>query len=143
MGFYILEMTVQSVRENGWRLVKIKKLLASFYTMIKVPRGGHREFCKRFSEIWTEMRHKRTADGNVPNVNWNDGKVRVNNWNLDNANDNVRFRPEVSRTQGVLNSFLRYKFEPAVCHFGNLNQMFGQTEIGFCINDVEFLFSAD
>jgi len=39
----------------------------------------------------------------VPNVNFNpdDGKVNVNNWNLDNANDNMRFRPEVSRKNGA------------------------------------------
>jgi len=38
----------------------------------------------------------RNSDGNVPNVNWNDGKLNVN-WNYaDNANDNLRSRAEVS-----------------------------------------------
>ena len=38
----------------------------------------------------------RNADGNVPNVNWNDDKLKVNNYNPDNSNDNLRSREEVS-----------------------------------------------
>jgi len=38
----------------------------------------------------------RNDDGNVPNVNWNDGKLKVNWYNPDNANDNLRTREVVS-----------------------------------------------
>ena len=40
----------------------------------------------------------RSSDDNVPNANWNNGKFNVNvNWyNLDNRNDNLRARSEVS-----------------------------------------------
>ena len=36
----------------------------------------------------------RTADGNVPNVNWNpdNRQINVNLYNPDNANDNLRAR---------------------------------------------------
>jgi hypothetical protein len=34
----------------------------------------------------------RYSDGNVPNVNWNDDKLKVNWNNTDNANDNLRSR---------------------------------------------------
>lgn len=34
----------------------------------------------------------RYSDGNVPNANWNDGKLNVNRYNPDNANDNLRSR---------------------------------------------------
>lgn len=40
----------------------------------------------------------RYQDGNVPNVNWNpdNGKLKVNWYNPQNANDNLRSRAEVS-----------------------------------------------
>jgi len=39
----------------------------------------------------------RNSDGNVPNVNWNDGKLNVD-WNHpDDANGNLRSRAEVSK----------------------------------------------
>lgn len=38
----------------------------------------------------------RNDDGNVPNVNWNDGQMRVNWYNPDNANGNLRAREAVS-----------------------------------------------
>ncbi len=38
----------------------------------------------------------RNHDGNVPNVNWNDGKLNVNWYNPDNANANLRARQAVS-----------------------------------------------
>ena len=37
----------------------------------------------------------RTADGNVPNVNFHDGKVHVNYYHASNSNNNVRSRSEV------------------------------------------------
>lgn len=36
------------------------------------------------------------GDGSVPNVDWNDGKLKVDWWNPRNANSNLRSRPEVS-----------------------------------------------
>jgi len=39
----------------------------------------------------------RQADGNVPNVNWNDGRLKVNWHSTDNHNDNWRAREEVSK----------------------------------------------
>lgn len=40
----------------------------------------------------------RNSDGNVPNVNWNgdNRKLHVNWYNVDNRNDNLRARAEVS-----------------------------------------------
>ncbi len=40
----------------------------------------------------------RNPDGNVPNVNWNrvNRKLKVNYYNPDNRNDNMRSRAEVS-----------------------------------------------
>jgi hypothetical protein len=40
----------------------------------------------------------RYQNGNVPNVNWNsdNGKLNVNAYNPQNANDNLRARAEVS-----------------------------------------------
>ncbi|HCX27692.1 MAG TPA: hypothetical protein DHI91_00955, partial [Candidatus Portnoybacteria bacterium] len=34
----------------------------------------------------------RYSDGNVPNVNWNDGKLNVNWYNPDKADPNLRSR---------------------------------------------------
>jgi hypothetical protein len=34
----------------------------------------------------------RYSDGNVPNVNFNDGKVNVNRYDPSNSNDNLRSR---------------------------------------------------
>ena len=68
--------------------------------------------------VWTEKgKTNRLSDGNVPTVNYNpdNGKVYVNANDPQNANDNVRFRREVSR-EGALCSFLRHEVEPAVCH---------------------------
>ena len=43
----------------------------------------------------------RCSDGDAPNVNWNDGKMKVN-WNYsDNRNDNLRSRQK----------FLKKKFQ--------------------------------
>jgi hypothetical protein len=44
----------------------------------------------------------RNSDGNVPNLNWNDDGVNVNWYNLDNANDNLRARREVSKKKRAL-----------------------------------------
>lgn len=43
----------------------------------------------------------RYSDGNVPNVNWDEnyGKLHVNRYNPDNANDNLRARVEVSKKE--------------------------------------------
>jgi hypothetical protein len=38
----------------------------------------------------------RDSDGNVVNVNWNDDKLNINWYNVDNCNDNLRARVEVS-----------------------------------------------
>jgi len=55
---------------------------------------------------------------NVPYVNFNrnDGTVNVSYNDVQKANDNVRFRREVSREQGALRSFLRIS-NPAICFF--------------------------
>jgi len=49
--------------------------------------------------IWTELNKNKTgsrnSDGNVPNVNWNDDKLKVNWYNSDNRNDNLRARAEI------------------------------------------------
>jgi hypothetical protein len=45
-------------------------------------------------------------DGSVPNVNWNDDKLNVNNYNPDNANENLRARAEVSRREALYSGFL-------------------------------------
>jgi hypothetical protein len=37
----------------------------------------------------------RNSDGNVPNMNWNDSKVQVNWYNLDNSNSDYGLRSEV------------------------------------------------
>ncbi|MDP2656200.1 MAG: hypothetical protein Q8P11_01405 [bacterium] len=58
-------------------------------------------------KYWEKKRHldvknytlcagSRNVDGNVPNVNFNDGKVKVNWYNTDNYNDNLRLREVVS-----------------------------------------------
>jgi hypothetical protein len=40
----------------------------------------------------------RYSDGDVPNVNFNDGKVNVNRYDSSNSNDNLRTRlAEVSK----------------------------------------------
>jgi hypothetical protein len=39
----------------------------------------------------------RNSDGNVPNVNWNDGKLKVNYYNPDNANGNLRSRQKFQK----------------------------------------------
>lgn len=44
----------------------------------------------------------RNTDGNVPNVNFNDSKVYVNNYNPDNHNDNLRAREVVSQRRAPL-----------------------------------------
>lgn len=64
----------------------------------------------RLPEIRTEKgRTNRLPDDKVPYVNFNrsNGTVNVNRYDVQNANDNVRFRREVSRKQGALRSFLR------------------------------------
>ena len=65
----------------------------------------------------------RYADGDVPNVNWNNGKMKVNRYNPDNANDNLRLREEVSQKSRVNRDFWTMRllqiFYPAVCHFRN------------------------
>jgi hypothetical protein len=38
----------------------------------------------------------RNSNDNVPNVNFNDGKVNVNWYNPDNRNNNLRSRSEVT-----------------------------------------------
>ena len=44
----------------------------------------------------------RNSDGDVPNVNWNDDKLKVN-WNrTSNSNDNLRSRSEVSYKNTIL-----------------------------------------
>lgn len=78
----------------------MKKLPAFFYTTNALPRVGHRETSYRFPEITDGRRQwDRLPDGNVPRVNFNrdNGKVYVNADNPQNADDNVRFRREVSR----------------------------------------------
>jgi hypothetical protein len=66
---------------------------------------------------WTKsdiITGSRYTDGNVPYVNWNDGKLKVNWTNLDNANPNLRSRVEVSNSKkksrpgGI--SFILYYF---------------------------------
>lgn len=47
----------------------------------------------------------RYSDGNVPNVNWNDGKMNVNWYNPGNANDNLRARSEVSKKKSLPRDF--------------------------------------
>lgn len=50
----------------------------------------------------------RYSDGNVPNVNWNDSKMKVNWYHPDNANGNLRSRAEVSSKESrfVRDSFI-------------------------------------
>jgi len=43
----------------------------------------------------------RNSDGNVPGVNWNDGKLKVNWYNPRNVNSNLRVRAEVSAKEEV------------------------------------------
>jgi len=38
----------------------------------------------------------RTTNGNVPNVNFHNGKVHVNYYHASNSNNDVRSRSEVS-----------------------------------------------
>lgn len=61
-------------------------------------------YCSIFFRKYTEIKRgnmvendgSRNSDGNVPNVNWNDSKLKVN-WNrTSNSNDNLRSRSEVS-----------------------------------------------
>ncbi len=70
-----------------------------------------------------EGRTNRISDGNVPRMNFNrdNGKVYVNANDPQNADNNVRFRREVSR-KGALSSFLRVR-DPAIGHFGNFHEL--------------------
>lgn len=68
-------------------------------------RDNSSNFVKGCWRIWTGQGNKtgsRNADGNVPNVNWNDDKLNVNWTNPDNQNDNLRSRAEVSEKHLVL-----------------------------------------
>lgn len=47
----------------------------------------------------------RNNDGNVPNVNWNDDKLKVNYCNPDNGNGNLRARAEVSKRSPMRTPF--------------------------------------
>jgi hypothetical protein len=52
--------------------------------------------------------YRNWNDQNVPNVNWNDGKLNVNWYNRDNANGNLRSREVVLQKsrRGLLVIFL-------------------------------------
>ena len=59
----------------------------------------------------------RYDDGNVPNVNWNryNGKLNVNWYNPDNANDNLRARekfPKLKRNPIYWDFFNKYFIQP-------------------------------
>lgn len=58
----------------------------------------------------------RGPDGNVLNVNWNDGKMHVNWNNSDNRNDNRRFRQEVSTKKSRYSGFLSEKYYFAIAN---------------------------
>lgn len=59
----------------------------------------HRRFgneARGDTERFAQKSGSRNSDGNVPNANWNDGKFRVNWYNLDNSNSDNGIRSEVS-----------------------------------------------
>jgi hypothetical protein len=69
----------------------------------------------------------RNSDGNVPNVYWNDDKLRVNYNTSDNRNPNWRSREVVSEEGpehiGAISfDYLFEIFYPAISHFGNFLQ---------------------
>jgi hypothetical protein len=64
----------------------------------------------------------RNSDGNVPNVNWNDGKMNVNWTNPDNRNENLRSRQKFQKESPLARAFSQI-FHPTVGHFGNFNQI--------------------
>ena len=55
----------------------------------------------------------RNSDGNVPNANWNNDKFKVNYYNADNRNDNLRPREEISRKKELSRLLLCFRF----CYF--------------------------
>jgi len=65
----------------------------------------------------------RNSDGNVPKANWNDGKFKVNYYNPDNANDNLRARSEVS-ARILHGSLCLQELNPPGCHLGNFLKFF-------------------
>lgn len=66
---------------------------------------------------WTLCAGSRDINGNVPYVNWSDNKLRVNNYHPDNANVNIRARPEVQERNLRWVPFLQID-QPAIGHFG-------------------------
>ena len=56
----------------------------------------------------------RYADGNVPNVYWNDDKMNVNWYNPDNANDNLRSRQKFQKEVRYCGFSFRYFIQPLV-----------------------------
>ena len=78
----------------------------------------------------------RYSDGNVPNVNWNrdNRKVYVNWYNVDNANDNLRTRAEVSSLKEPCWLFLCVS-QPSQTHFRNFLQISLEIKIGLVIKN--------
>lgn len=69
----------------------------------------------------------RNSDGNVPNVNWYDDKLKVNWINPDNSNSNWRSREVVSEEDpdnfGVIFFCVLLKiFNPTIGHFRDFLQ---------------------
>jgi hypothetical protein len=87
--------------------------------------GNPENFVQKFSVFLDEIGWKfygsRNVDGNVPNVNWNGDKFKVNCCNPSNPNDNLRLRVEVSAKKGALfRALFSYRpVEPIIIHFGN------------------------
>lgn len=99
----------------------------------------------RLPEKWTEEgKTNRLPDDKVPYVNFNpnNGTVNVNHNDVLNADDNVRFRREVSRIKGASRSFLRIA-NPAICHFGDFYELFREAEVRSFRYHAEFLFGTD
>jgi len=76
----------------------------------------------------------------VPNVNWNsdNDKLKVNWYNTDNRNDNLRPR-EVSGKAPLRSFSLSKIFYPAVYHFRDFLKLLFDVEIYIRLDDVYFI----
>ena len=86
---------------------------------------------------------KLYRDGSVANVNWNDGKLYVNWYNRDNANDNLRSREVVlpkTRSSGSLVNAVSY---PAVQHFRDFLKFGFNSHIPILLNYIKLPHKPD
>ncbi len=80
----------------------------------------------------------------MPNVNWNDNQLKVNWYNPDNANDNLRAREVASaRIIPVLLGLFGEVFYPPADHFRNDLEFLFRLEVLFEINYTNFTSNAD